>query len=96
MKKLAELLGIMCNETYLIGDMVPVVLAAKVFKVFFEQGSHFNDSIGHTLDFPEPLTVPALVVEDFGCNACTVDRWVRVKRPDKNLKLRIDPFLFVF
>ena len=83
-------------RTDLIGDMVPVVLAAKAFKVFFEQGSHFNDSIGHTLDFPEPLMVPALVVEDFRCNACTVDRWVRVKRPDKNLKLRIDPFLFVF
>lgn len=77
----------MCNETDLIGDMVPVVLAAKAFKVFFEQSSHFDDSIGHTLDFPEPLTVPALVVEDFRCNACTVDGWVRVERPDKNLKL---------
>lgn len=82
--------------TDLIGDMVPVVLAAKGFKVFFEQGPHFNDSICHTLDFPKPLMVPALVVEDFRCNTCTVDRWVRVKRPDKDLKLRIDPFLFVF
>jgi hypothetical protein len=86
----------MCNETDLICDMVPVVLAAEVFKVFFEQGPHFNDSIRHTLDFPEPLMLPALVAEDLRCNACTVDRWVRVKRPDKNLKLRIDPFLFFF
>jgi hypothetical protein len=83
-------------RTDLIGDMVPVVLAAKAFKVFFEQGPHFNDSIGHSLDFPEPLTVPALVAEDFRCNACTVDRRVRVKRPDKNLQLRFDSFLFVF
>lgn len=66
------------GETDLTGDVVPVVLAAKVFEVFFEQSSHLDDPIGHPLDLPQPLTLPTLVVEDLRCDTRTVDRWVGI------------------
>ena len=63
------------------------MLAAKAFEVFFEQCSHLDDSVGHSLDLSQPLTVPALVIEDLSCDARPVHGWVRVERPDKDLEL---------
>lgn len=83
------------ERTDLIGDVVPVVLAAKAFEVLFEQSSHFDDSISHALDLPQPLLVPARVVEDLRRDARTVYWWVRIERSDKDLELRIDPLLLI-
>jgi hypothetical protein len=44
-------------RSYLVGDVVPVVLATQVFKVLLEEGSHLNDAICHSLDLAKPLFV---------------------------------------
>jgi hypothetical protein len=59
--------------TDLTGDVVPIVLATEVFEILFEQRSHFDDSVGHTLYLPQPLAVPTFVVEDLRCDTRTVN-----------------------
>lgn len=74
--------------------MAPVVLAAEFLKIFFEQSTHGDDSIGHALDFTEPLLVQLGVVQHFGSDASTVDGRIRVERSNQNLDLRVNTLLF--
>lgn len=78
---------------YLVGDVVPVVLATQVFKVLLEQGSHLNDAICHSLDLAKPLFIQASIVEDLGSNAGTMDGRVRVQWSYENLELRVHSLL---
>ncbi len=73
--------------------MVPVVLAAEFFQVFFQKRSHFDDPVRHALDFSQPLLVECGVVEDLRSDASTVDGRVGIQRPDKDLQLRVDSLL---
>jgi hypothetical protein len=59
--------------TDLTGDVVPLMLAAEVFEILFEQRSHFDDSVGHALNLPQPLAVPTFVIEDLRCDTGTVN-----------------------
>lgn len=74
-------------------DVVPVVLAAKLLQIFLEESTHGDDTVSHTLDFAEPLLLQLGVVEDLRRDAGTVNRWVGVKRADKNLDLGVDTLL---
>jgi hypothetical protein len=70
------------------------VLAAEFLKVLFEQSTHSDDSISHTLDFAQPLLVQLGVVQDLCGDASTVDGRIRVERSNKNLDLRVNTLLF--
>lgn len=73
--------------------MTPVVLAAQLLEILFEESAHGDDTIGHVLDLAQPLLVQGRVVKNLGCNASTVNRWVGVKRSHEDLDLRINALL---
>ena len=64
--------------TYLRCDMAPVMLAPKPFKILLQKSSHVDDSISHILDLTKPLLLESRIVQDLGCNASTMDRWIGV------------------
>ena len=80
---------------YLRGDVAPVVLAAELLEVFFQERPHADDSVRHPLDFSQPLLVQRPVVQYLGSDASTVNRRVRVQRPDEDLELRVYPLLLL-
>lgn len=71
------------------------MLASEGLQVLLQESSHLDDTIGHTLDFTEPLLVEVGIVHDGGGDACTVDWGVGVKRADEDLDLRIDALLLL-
>lgn len=79
----------------LAGDVAPVVLAAELLEVLLEEGTHRDDTVGHALDFAEPLLVELRVVQDGRGDTSTVDGGVGVKRADKDLDLRVDALLLL-
>lgn len=81
--------------TYLVCNVIPVMLASEVFQVLLQQGPHFDDAVSHSLDFTQPLLLQLWVAEDFAGNPGTVDGRVGVKGTDKNLDLRVHARLFL-
>jgi len=79
----------------LVGDMVPVVLAAQLLEVLLEECAHGDDAVSHTLDLTQPLLVESWVVEDGAGDTSSVNRWVRVERSDEDLDLRVDSLLLI-
>lgn len=75
--------------------MAPVMLASEFLEVGLQEGAHLDDTIGHALDLTEPLLVESRVVEDGGCDACTVDGRVGVKRAHKDLDLGVHTLLLL-
>lgn len=65
--------------------MIPVMFTAKLLKVLFEQGSHLDDAIGHTLDLAMPLFLQQRILKNFGCDTGTVNRGVGIQRTNENL-----------
>ena len=78
----------------LAGDMAPVVLRSQSLEFLLQECAHGDDTVGHALDFAEPLLVQSLVVEDLGRDAGTVDGWVGVERADEDLDLGVDALGF--
>lgn len=76
-------------------NVIPVTLAAKLFKVLLEKSSHSNDSISHSLDFSEPLFVEIGVIQKSRCNSCSMNRWVGIHWSHENLDLRVYAFLLL-
>lgn len=81
--------------THLASDMAPIMLASKLLKVVLQERAHLDDAVGHTLDFTEPLLVKSGIVQDGGCNACTMDGRVRVKWANKDLDLGVHALLLL-
>lgn len=75
--------------------MGPVVLAAKPLEVVLQERPHGDDTAGHLLDLTEPLLVEALVVQDFGCDAGSVNGRVGVHGADEDLDLRVYALLLL-
>ena len=65
-------------STNLRGDVAPVMLAAQVFQVLFQERSHFDDTLSHSLHFSEPLLVEVRAVQYLCSDASTVDRRIGV------------------
>ena len=75
--------------------MAPVVLASQSFKIFFQERSHADDAVSHTLDFAQPLLVETWIVQDLCSNPSTMHRRIRIEWANKDFDLRIDA-LFLF
>lgn len=73
--------------TDLVGDVIPVVFAAKILEVFLQQSSHLDDAVGHALDLAEPLLVQGRVVEDLRSNARPMNWRIRVEWSNQDLDL---------
>ena len=78
---------------YLGSDVVPIMFAAELLEVRLKKRSHFDNAFRHALDLAQPLLIEPLVVQDRRGNACTMDRWVGVERPNQDLDLRVDTLL---
>lgn len=50
------------KHTNLARDMTPIVLGAQLLEILFQQRTHFDNAVGHALDFTEPLLVELIVV----------------------------------
>lgn len=83
------------KSTYLVCDVVPVVLAAEVLEVLLQQGSHLDDAVGHALDLAQPLLVQLRVAKDLAGDASAVDGRVGVERAHEDLDLRVDSLLLL-
>lgn len=73
--------------------MTPIMLATQLLKVLFEQGSHLDDPIRHSLDLAEPLFVEGRIIEDLRCNSSAVNGRIRIQRSHQYLDLRVNPLL---
>ena len=67
--------------------MAPVVLASQSFKVLFQEGSHADDTVRHTLDFAQPLLVEIWIVQYLCSNPSAMHRRIRIKWSDKDFDL---------
>jgi len=65
----------------LVGDVLPVLLGARVFERGDQFGAHGLNAVGHALAVPFPLLVQGRVVEDVGHQPSPVHGWVRVHGP---------------
>jgi hypothetical protein len=77
------------------GDVAPVLAAAKLLEVLFEESPHGDDAVGHLLDLTQPLLVEGGGVENLRGDAGTVNGRVGVQRADKDLDLRVDALLLL-
>lgn len=75
--------------------MAPIMLTAQLLEVLFQESSHTDDPVSHTLDFSQPLLFEIRVVQDLRGNPGAVHRWIGVQWPHQNLDLRINA-LFLF
>lgn len=79
--------------SYLRSDVAPVVLAAKLLEVFFQQRPHADDSVCHALDLAQPLFIQRGVIQDFCGYTSTVHWRIRVEWSHEDLQLRVYPLL---
>lgn len=96
-----QLVHLLCREAgvgkhaNLVGDMTPVVLGSKIFKVLLQERPHCDYAFSHTFDLTKPLLIKRWIIKDFRGNAGTMNRRVRIKRADKDLYLRVDTLLLI-
>lgn len=66
----------------LIGDVRPVTSAAVLFQIVAQLCANRNDAISHPLHVAQPLHSQLWITQDLTNDASSIDRRVRVHRPD--------------